>query len=338
MWAYAVRRVMIGVVLLVALTLVTFTLFFAAPVNQARLACGKICNEDQIATTEKALGYDKPVLEQWGSFMKGLVAGRQFPLDPELREKAPEIVTDCAAPCLGYSQNNAATVNSLTKDAIPVTVSLAVLAVVIWLLFGVLLGIIAAITKGSFLDRGIVGLTLIAFAFPTFFIGVFFLKYVVVKWGVLPYPEYTSIADGGVAAWLSNLFLPAFTLALVFLASYVRITRAFVLESLSEDYIRTARAKGLKGRVILFKHALRAALTPLVTMTGLDFATLLGGAIITETVFAYPGLGLLTVNSSRAWDLPTIIGVVLIAGAFVILMNIVVDIAYAFIDPRVRLG
>ncbi len=338
MWAYAARRVMIGLVLLLALTLVTFFLFFAAPVNQAKLACGKICNEDQVAVTEKALGYDKPFYEQWGSFVKGMAVGRQFPLDEELRKAAPEIVTDCAAPCFGYSQFNAKTVNELVKTAAPITISLAVMAVLIWLFFGVLLGIMAAITKGTILDRGIVGITLIAFAFPTFFIGVFFLKYVVVKWGVFAYPAYTSIGDGGIGGWLSNLFLPSFTLALVFLASYVRITRAFVLESLSEDYIRTARAKGLKGRTILFKHALRAALTPLVTMTGLDFATLLGGAIITETVFAYPGLGLLTVQSSQAWDLPTIIGVVMLAGAFVILMNIIVDIAYAFIDPRVRLG
>lgn len=338
MWAYAARRVMIGIVLLLTLTLVTFFLFFAAPVNQARLACGKICNEEQTAVTEKALGYDKAFYEQWGSFAKGLVAGRQFPLDEELRKQRPDIVTDCKAPCLGYSQFNAKTVNELVKDAAPITISLAVMAVVIWLFFGVLLGIMAAITKGTIIDRGIVGITLIAFAFPTFFIGVFFLKYVVVRWEVFPYPEYTPIGEGGVGAWLSNLFLPAFTLALVFLASYVRITRAFVLESLSEDYIRTARAKGLKGRTILFKHALRAALTPLVTMTGLDFATLLGGAIITETVFGYPGLGLLTVQASQAYDLPTIIGVVMLAGAFVILMNIVVDIAYAFIDPRVRLG
>lgn len=331
MWAYAARRVMIGIALLLALTLVTFMLFFAAPVNQAKLACGKICSEEQIAVTEKALGYDKPFYEQWGTFVKGIAVGREFDL-------GAGNIQDCNAPCFGYSKFNSKTVNELVKAAAPVTISLAVMAVVIWLLFGVVLGIMAAITKGTIVDRGIVGITLIAFAFPTFFIGVFFLKYVVVKWGIFDYPYYTTIADGGIGGWLSNLFLPAFTLALVFMASYVRITRAFVLESLSEDYIRTARAKGLKGRTILFKHALRAALTPLVTMTGLDFATLLGGAIITETVFAYPGLGLLTVQSSQAWDLPTIIGVVMLAGTFVILMNIIVDIAYAFIDPRVRLG
>ncbi|WP_435771059.1 ABC transporter permease [Nocardioides sp. SYSU DS0651] len=338
MWAYALRRCAVGLLLLFAVTIITFVLFFAAPVDQARLACGKQCSESQIAQTQKALGYDKPLHVQWSSFMKGLVVGRDFPADPELRAAAPEIVTHCAAPCLGYSHHNAKTVNEEIADAIPITASISIMALVLWLIGGVSFGILAAITKGSFLDRSIVGATLVAYAFPSFFVAVFLLTFVVIKWEILPYPEYTSIAEGGVGAWLGNLFLPGFSLALLFLASYVRMTRAFVLESMSEDYIRTAKAKGLKGRKVLTKHGLRAALTPLVTMTGLDFATLLGGSIITETVFDYAGLGLITVQASAAWDLPIIVGVVLVAAAFVILLNIIVDIAYAFIDPRVRLG
>lgn len=338
MWAYIVRRCFVGLLLLLALSLVTFFLFFAGPVDPARFACGKNCSEEQRDQARKALGYDKPVYEQWALFMKGVVAGREFPADEELRRAAPETVTNCEAPCLGYSHLNSATVNDLVKDAAPISISLAIVALVMWLVGGVLFGIMAAVFKGSFIDRGIVGLTLVAYAFPTFFIAVFFLKYVSVKWGVFPYPSYTTIAEGGVGSWLVNLLVPSFTLALVFMAGYVRMTRAFVLESLEEDYIRTAKAKGLKQRKVLFKHGLRAALTPLVTMTGLDFATLLGGAIITESVFAYPGLGLLTVQASNAWDLPTIIGVVVLAGAFVIVANIIVDISYAFIDPRVRLG
>lgn len=338
MGAYIVRRCFTGLALLVALTLVTFFLFFASPVDPARFACGKICTEEQRAIAGKALGYDKSTIAQWGDFAKGIVAGRDFPADEELRKAAPQLVTHCAAPCLGYSHLNAKTVNELVGAALPVSAALAVVALVMWLIGGVLFGIMAAMTKGSFLDRGIVGLTLIAYAFPTFFIAVFLLKYVVVKWGILSYPSYTSIAEGGLWGWASNLFLPSFTLALVFLAGYVRMTRAFVLESMGEDYIRTAESKGLPRRKVVFKHGLRAALTPLVTMTGLDFGTLLGGAIITESVFAYPGLGLLTVQASAASDLPTIIGVVIFAGAFVILANILVDIAYAYIDPRVRLG
>lgn len=338
MWSYIVRRCLVGLLLLLALSLVTFFLFFASPVDPARYACGKNCSEEQRDQARKALGYDQPVHVQWGQFMKGIVAGRDFPADPELRAAAPEVVTHCEAPCLGYSHLNAKTVNELVVEAAPISISLAVVALVMWLIGGVLFGIMAAVFKGSFIDRGIVGLTLVAYAFPTFFIAVFFLKFLAVKWELFPYPSYTSIAEGGVWEWFANLLVPAFTLALVFMAGYVRMTRAFVLESMEEDYIRTAKAKGLKQRKVLFKHGLRAALTPLVTMTGLDFATLLGGAIITESVFAYPGLGLLTIQASNAWDLPTIIGVVVLAGAFVIVANIIVDISYAFIDPRVRLG
>ena len=338
MGAYIVRRCLMGLVLVLAVTLVTFVLFFASPVDPARFACGKNCTEDQRDVARKALGYDKPVYEQWGSFMKGLVAGRDFPADKELQKAAPDLITHCDRPCLGYSHLNSRTVNELITEAAPVSISLALVALVMWLIGGILFGILAAVTKGSFLDRGIVGLTLIAYAFPTFFIAVFLLKYVVVKWQLFSYPSYISIDEGGLWAWFTNLLLPAFTLALVFLASYVRMTRAFVLESLSEDYIRTAKAKGLQQRKVLFKHGLRAALTPLVTMAGLDFATLLGGAIITESVFTYPGLGLLTVQANAASDLPTIIGVVVVAASAVIVANILVDISYAFIDPRVRLG
>jgi len=338
MWAYIVRRCVMGLILVMAVTLITFVLFFASPIDPARFACGKNCSEEQRDQARKALGYDKPVYEQWTLFMGGLVKGRDFPADPELRKAAPELVTHCPAPCLGYSHLNAKSVNDLVKEAAPVTVSLAIVALVMWLVGGILFGILAAITKGSFLDRGIVGLTLIAYAFPTFFIAVFFLKYLAVKWQIIDYPAYTTISEGGVWAWFTNLLVPGFTLALVFMASYVRMTRAFVLESMSEDYIRTAKAKGLPQRKVLFKHGLRAALTPLVTMAGLDFATLLGGAIITESVFTYPGLGLLTVQANAASDLPTIIGVVVLAAAAVVIANIVVDISYAFIDPRVRLG
>jgi peptide/nickel transport system permease protein len=338
MWAYIVRRCVMGLILVMAVTLITFVLFFASPIDPARFACGKNCSEEQRDQARKALGYDKPTYEQWTLFLGGLVKGRDFPADKELREAAPQLITHCPAPCLGYSHLNAKTVNELVKEAAPVTVSLAIVALVMWLVGGILFGILAAITKGSFLDRGIVGLTLVAYAFPTFFIAVFFLKYLAVKWQVIEYPSYTPIAEGGLWAWFTNLLVPGFTLALVFMASYVRMTRAFVLESMSEDYIRTAKAKGLQQRKVLFKHGLRAALTPLVTMAGLDFATLLGGAIITETVFTYPGLGLLTVQANAASDLPTIIGVVVLAASAVVIANIVVDISYAFIDPRVRLG
>ncbi|MGB0098874.1 MAG: ABC transporter permease, partial [Nocardioides sp.] len=304
----------------------------------AKQACGKNCNEEQIEQTRVALGYDKPWVTQWSDFLVGVVQGRQYPADEELRANNPNLVTDCEAPCLGFSFVNQQTVNTIIAGALPISASIALVALVFWVVGGVLFGILAAMTKGSFLDRGLVGLTLIAYAFPSFFIGKFLITYVSIKWGLVPYPAYQTVAEGGVSGWLSSLFLPALTLALLYLAGYVRITRSYVLESLSEDYIRTAKAKGLKSRVLITKHALRAALTPLVTMIGLDFATLLGGALITENIFAYNGLGVIALQAFNADDLPTLVGLVILTGTFVIVANIVVDILYAVIDPRVRLG
>jgi peptide/nickel transport system permease protein len=338
LFAYVVRRLFIGVILLIVMSLVTFLLFFASPVDPARFACGKNCSLAQIEQTRVALGYDKPALTQWTDFLQGIVSGRNYPEDPALREKAPELISDCAAPCLGYSRVNQVTVGEEIKEAFPVSLSLAIFAFIMWILGGVALGVIAAVTKGSIVDRGLVGLSLVFYAFPTFFIGLFLLKFLAIKWGLTGVPEYVPIAEGGVGTWLSNLFLPSLTLALFFMAGYVRMTRAFVLESMTEDYIRTARAKGLKRGPVLFKHTMRAALTPLVTMAGLDFAGLLGGAIITESVFNFNGLGKLAVDANLSYDLPTLIGLVVLLGAFVIVANIVVDVLYAVIDPRVRVG
>lgn len=338
MIAYAIRRLLIGTLLILALTFVTYVLFFAVPSDPAKQACGKNCNEEQIEQTRIALGYDQPWITQWTDFLGGIVNGRQYPADEELRANNPNLVTDCAAPCLGFSFVNQQTVNTILAGALPISASIAIVALVIWVTGGVLFGILAAMTKGSFLDRGLVGLTLVAYAFPSFFIGKFLITYPAIKWGWFEYPRYMTIEEGGISGWLSALFLPALTLALLYIAGYVRITRSYVLESLSEDYIRTAKAKGVTQRVLVSKHALRAALTPLVTLIGLDFATLLGGALITENVFAYNGLGVIALQAFAADDLPTMVGLVILVGTFVITANIIVDILYAVIDPRVRLG
>lgn len=338
MIAYTVRRLVIGAMLILSLTFVTYVLFFAVPHDPAKQACGKNCNEEQIEQTRIALGYDKPWIVQWTDFLQGIVTGRDYPDDKQIQQDHPELVTHCPAPCMGFSYVNQQTVNTILAGAFPITASIAVVALVFWVIGGVLFGILAAMTKGSFIDRGLVGLTLIAYAFPSFFIAKFMLTYVAIKWQLVSYPAYVTIADGGVAEWFKNLILPALTLALLYLAGYVRITRSYVLDSLTEDYIRTARAKGLKGRVLISKHALRAALTPLVTMIGLDFATLLGGALITENVFNYAGLGVIALQAFNASDLPTLVGLVILTGTFVIIANVIVDILYAVIDPRVRVG
>jgi peptide/nickel transport system permease protein len=338
--AFAIRRILVGVVMLLAMVLVVFVLFFAAG-NPALSVCGKFCTPEKLKQVTQVYGYDQPISEQFGLFMKGLVAGRDYPVDDAYREALaktnPDLVIHCAAPCLGYSQHDATTVRADIAKYAPVTISLAIYSFILWIIFGILFGVLAAVFKGKWLDRITVGVTLVVYALPTFFIGTFLLQFVAIKWHLVPYPNYVSIADGGVVGWFSSLFLPSLTLALFYMAAYVRITRAFVLESLNEDYIRTARAKGLRTRTVLFKHGLRAALTPLLSMAGLDFASLLAGAVITESVFNYQGLGLLAVTANRNSDLPVLIGLVLVAGAAVIAMNILVDVLYAYVDPRVRL-
>ncbi len=338
MIAYIVRRVISGLILIVVMSLVTFLLFFASPIDPARVSCGKNCSPALQAQTSKALGFDKPIIVQWGEFLKGVVKGREYPSDPALRKTAPQTIASCPAPCLGYSKLQNATVTSLVATAFPVSLSLALVAFLFWIGGGVLFGVMAALRKGTIIDRGIVGISLIFFAFPTFFVGLFLYKFVAIKWGLVPIPEYISIADGGVGLWLSGLLLPSLTLALFYMAGYVRMTRAFVLESMGEDYLRTANAKGLAPRKVLVKHSMRAALTPLVTMAGLDLAGLMGGAIITERVFNYAGLGSLAVTATVQLDLPLTVGIVLLLASFVIAANIIVDVLYAFIDPRVRVG
>ena len=343
MFAFIIRRVVVGVVMVVVMVFAVFALFFAngsPAINQ----CGKYCTPEKLEDLNGLLGYDKSIPEQFGAFVSGLVVGRDFPVDDEYREALIENgygnrIVHCDAPCLGYSQSDQKTVNQLIAKASGPTISLAVVSFVIWIFFGVLIGVLAAVFKGRWLDRIVVGSTLVVYALPVFVIGTFFLQYVAIKWQLYPYPRFEPLREpADVIPWITGILLPALTLALFFMAAYVRYTRAFVLESLSEDYIRTARAKGLPERTVLFKHGLRSALTPLVTLAGLDFASLLAGAIITESVFNYQGMGALAVKANNNHDLPVLVGLVIVGATAVIVMNIIVDILYAYIDPRVRIA
>jgi peptide/nickel transport system permease protein len=342
MLAFIIRRVLVGVAMVVVMIFVVFSLFFANG-NPAINQCGRYCTPEKLDQITGLLGYDKSIPEQFGAFTAGLVVGRDFPVNDEYREALIENgfenrIVHCAAPCLGYSQSDQKTVNVLIAKAAGPTLSLAVVSFAIWIFFGILIGVLAAVFKGRWLDRIVVGSTLVVYALPVFVIGTFFLQYGAIKWELYPYPRFEPLREpADLLPWLTGILLPALTLALFFMAAYVRYTRAFVLESLSEDYIRTARAKGLPERTVLFKHGLRSALTPLVTLAGLDFATLLAGAIITESVFNYQGMGALAVKANNNQDLPVLIGLVIVGATAVIVMNIIVDILYAYIDPRVRL-
>lgn len=343
MIAFVIRRVLVGVVMVAVMIFTVFALFFANG-NPAINQCGRYCTPAKLEQITGLLGYDKSIPEQFGAFVQGIFVGREFPVNDAYRQDLIDNgfenrIVVCEAPCLGYSQSDQKTVNELIVKAAGPTLSLAVVSFVIWIVLGILIGVLAAVFKGRWLDRIVVGSTLVVYALPVFVIGTFFLQYVAIKWQLYPYPRFEPLREpADLLPWITGIFLPALTLALFFMAAYVRYTRAFVLESMSEDYIRTARAKGLPERTVLFKHGLRAALTPLVTLAGLDFASLLAGAIITESVFNYQGMGALAVKANTNSDLPVLIGLVIVGAVAVIVMNIIVDILYAYIDPRVRVA
>ena len=330
MLAFLVRRILGMVVLLFILSGSVFILFSLVPGDPARLTCGKACSPAIIEANRKRLGLDEPVLTQYTKFVTGIFAGRVFIPD------SPEPIV-CEAPCLGYSFFRNETVGSLIMRAAPVTFWLAIGAFAIWIVIGLSFGIIAALNRGRWADRTIMAVSLMGFSMPPFFIGLILVFVIVINLQWLPYAAYVSPFEDPIA-FLQTMILPWITLANFYAASYIRLTRNQVLETFGEDYVRTARAKGLPERVVVVKHALRAGLTPIVTVAGLDLAGLLGGAIISENIFTLPGLGSLAIDSVIQSDLPVITGITLVTASIIIVANMVVDVLYAVVDPRVRVG
>ena len=337
MFFYVLRRLVSVAIMLVVISIATFLLFFAAPADPARLTCGKNCTPAIVEANRKMLGFNKPLYAQYGDFVGGFFHERKYPDDPQLQAASPDIVSVCPAPCLGYSVSAQRNVRDILSDGLPISASIALAAFVLWIVVGVLGGIVAALNRGRWPDRLIVGTALVGYSLPTFFIGLLLLTFVAIKWQWVPIPAYTSFADSPLL-WAQGLVLPAITLAAIFAASYMRLTRAYMLETMSEDYIRTARAKGVRELTVIRRHGLRAALTPIVTAAGLDLGGLLGGAVITENVFNFQGLGYLAVRAITETDLPVTVGIVILASAFVVVANLVVDLLYGVIDPRVRLS
>lgn len=335
MFFYTIRRLIGAVAMLVVMSIVTFVLFFAAPTDPARLTCGKQCTPQGIENNRKYLGLDKPKVQQYLDFAGGLFHERKFPDNKELQQARPDLIVHCAAPCLGYTPLRNQQVWSYLKPRLPITIYLSIGAFFIWIIGGVLLGVIAALRRGKFSDRTIVSGALVFYSFPTFFISLLLLQVVCFQLGLMKVPIYTSPSQS-IPEFLYNMILPCLTLALVYAAAYVRITRTYMLETMGEDYLRTARAKGLSGRRIVFKHTLRAALTPIITLAGLDLGALLAGAPITETVFNFQGMGQAAVQAAVTFDLPVTVVIVLISAAFVIVANLIVDLLYGVVDPRVR--
>jgi peptide/nickel transport system permease protein len=316
------------------LTIVVFVLFSLLPGEPARLYCGKSCTPTAIDAINHRLELDIPIVDQYTKYVSGIFFGRTFsPTSPQPIE--------CPAPCLGYSYDKHVPVLTLITRAAPVTFWLSIGAFIIWIVLGVSLGIFAALKRGRWPDRLVVGISLVGYSMPSFFIGLLLYVFVIISLKLLPLPSYPQ---GGWTApftspvqFLQTMILPWIVLATLYAAFYMRLTRNQVLEVLGDDYVRTARAKGLPERTVVVRHALRAGLTPIVTAAGLDLAGLLGGAIISESIFSLPGMGSLAIGAITKSDLPLIAGITLLSSAIIIFANFIVDLLYAVIDPRVRI-
>ncbi|HEX2903638.1 MAG TPA: ABC transporter permease [Jatrophihabitans sp.] len=328
---YILRRSIGGVLVLVVTSFVTIFIFFIGPkvahISPALYFVGKIPPTIQgQKLIEHRLGFDQNIFEQYWNWVKGIFAGRTIGDDQSL--------VHCSAPCLGYSFRQNLPVTHLILQALPIEISIAVGAAILWLVGGVVVGSISALKRGSIFDRAAMTLALAAVSLPIFFTGPLLLLVFKYKLKWLPNTEFAGLTSDPLQ-WFKSLILPWIALAFVYAALYARLTRANMLETMSEDYIRTARAKGLARRDVVIRHGLRAAITPIVTIFGLDIGQLIGNAVITETVFNLHGLGLLSIQAINSQDLPIILGVTLVATFAVVVANILVDIGYAAVDPRV---
>ncbi|MER5453415.1 ABC transporter permease [Micromonospora sp. NPDC002389] len=328
MLRFLVGRVLSAVLTLFAVSVLTFLMFFALPRDPVTGMCPKNCDPERLERVRQEWGLSDPLVSQYAGYVKGVFVGRDLGDAQGGR---------CDAPCLGWSYVNNEAVTDTIARVLPVTVSIVVPAAVLWLLLGVGLGMLSALHRGTWLDRAAIGFALVGASTQVYFVGAVLLLVFVYTLGWLPVPGYTSPFDDPVR-WAGGLVLAWVSLAFLFSAIYARLFRAQMVETLGEDFVRTARAKGLSRTRVYGRHAFRAAITPVVTVAGLDVGAALGGTVITETTFGIHGLGRTAVEAVRAGDLPMIMATVLISAVFVVLANVLVDLIYAAIDPRVRLG
>jgi peptide/nickel transport system permease protein len=330
--AYLLRRLFAAAVMLVVIVMVVFCIFFLVPkwagADIALNFVGKQADPAAVEGVREKLGLGDPIYSQVWEFFKGIFAGRTYAGGGD--------VVHCAAPCFGYSFRTEQAVWPVLTDRFPVTLGLALGAAVLWLIFGLAAGVLSALKRGTIWDRGAMVVALAGVSLPIYFTGL--LSLAIFAFGLNWIDaQYVPLSES-VGGFLGGMILPWITLAFLYAAMYARITRATMLEILGEDYIRTARAKGLREQVVIGKHAMRSTMTPILTMLGMDLGALIGGAILTESTFNLPGLGRAVLDAIKTQDLPIILGVTLITSMAVLLANLVVDILYAVIDPRVRLA
>jgi peptide/nickel transport system permease protein len=319
---YLTRRLLWAIVLMFAVTLVTYVIFFMVPANPARQAAGQAATPERVAEVEERLGLNDPVYVQYAKFLKTLVVERS----------------------LGHSFVDRRSVNEEIFAAAPITASLVFGGMFFVLLIAIPIGIISALRPRSLIDRAAMVYVLVGISLPSFWIALVLAYLVGFKLGWTPLASYCEVFSpprasgcGGLGDWAYHMILPWLTLSIVVAGSYVRFVRAEVMETMSQDFVRTARAKGAPERVVMKDHILRNGMLPIVTMLGMDIGLLLGGAIFIETVFALPGLGQTAVSAIFQFDLPKVQGVVIFGAFAIIVLNLIVDLFYAWIDPRIRL-
>ncbi|MFD6184364.1 ABC transporter permease [Streptomyces goshikiensis] len=319
-----------ALLVLLVLSLAVYALFYVAPGDPARLACGERCNPAQIAQVREQLGLNDSVVAQYLRFLRGLLAGRDY-------SGGAGLVLHCDAPCLGFSYQNDRQVTELLLERLPATLSLALGALVIWLVVGVGTGLLSALRRGGVTERVLTVLTLAATGTPVFILGLLLLMAVCAYLQWLPFPTYVPFGEDA-EQWAWNLLLPWITLGVFESAKYARITRSSTLETLAEDHIRTFRAYGVGERALVTRHAVRGAVAPVIALSAVDFGTMIGGAVLTESLFGIPGLGKTLIDGVRVVDLPVVVGVVLAIGAAVVIAGAVADLLYAVADRRVTLS
>ena len=312
MVSYILRRVLSTVPVMAIVALFVFSLLYIAPGDPAAVIAGDQASPADVERIREGLGLDRPFLVQFGTWLWRILHGD-----------------------LGTSIFTNLPVSALIAQRIEPTLSLMVLTLVLTILVAVPLGVVAAWKAGSWVDRTIMAFAVFAFSLPVFVVGYVLAYVFALQFEWLPVQGYTPLAEG-FWPWLRNLILPAVALGSVYIALIARITRASMLEVLQQDYIRTARAKGLDQRSILFVHALKNAAVPIITVIGIGVALLIGGAVVTESVFAIPGLGRLTIDAILRRDYPVIQGIVLMFSFLYVLVNLMVDVTYTLVDPRIR--
>jgi peptide/nickel transport system permease protein len=323
---FVAGRVLGMAAVLLIVSALTYAIFYLLPADPAQLSCGRPCTPQRLAEARAFMGFDLPWWRQYLGFLGGIGTGRSF--------GSGAAAVRCAAPCFGYSFQQDAPVSHLIAQRVPVTFSIAIGAAVLWLLLGVAAGTVAAVRRGTLVDRLAMALAVAGVSAPSYLVGLLGILLFGFTLNMVPVNGYVPLTENPVQ-WAWHLVLPWCVLALLSAALYARLTRAQMLEALGEDYVRTARAKGLRERRVVGWHALRNVLIPVVTVFGLDLGTLLGGVVITESVFSMPGLGTLLLGAVGSLDLPLVVGVTLFSAFLIVLANFVVDLVYGVIDPRV---